>query len=339
MALELEVNLASVIIPTRNRAGFLARCLESLTRQTLPIESFEVLVVDNGSTDHTSDVAKHYASFLQLIYVSAPDPGLHVGRHQGMWRANSDVLMFTDDDIEAEPGWVEAVAQTFVNSDVALVGGNNYPLFEEAPPAWLLRLWERPVYKGKALPRLSVLNFGEGMFEINPGYVWGCNFSIRRDVLLEAGGFHPDGVPKDQLRYRGDGETHVSDFVRKSGLLTLFNSRASVRHVVPASRMTKAYFEQRAYAQGISDSFAEIRRNGGLNKSLSTNVGRQLARLRSALGTCVRSLARAGDAVEQELLAVRRAAGQAHRRGYTFHQREVRADPTLLAWVLREHYW
>ena len=125
---------ASVIIPTRNRADALARCLESLTCQTLPAETFEVLVIDNGSTDHTPDVAENYGSLLQLTYVTAPEPGLHVGRHEGMRRANTDVLMFADDDIEAEPSWVEAVAQTLENPNIALVGGNNYPLFEEPPP-------------------------------------------------------------------------------------------------------------------------------------------------------------------------------------------------------------
>jgi glycosyltransferase involved in cell wall biosynthesis len=208
---------ASVIIPTRNRADVLVRCLAALTRQTLPIDEFEVLVVDNGSIDSTCDVAKAYGQSLQLTYVTAPVPGLHVGRHAGLLRAKSDVLIFADDDIEALPTWVEAVVDSFKDTGVALVGGNNYPLFEEDPPAWLLRWWKRPVHIGRAMGSLSILDFGDGIFEISPGYVWGCNFSIKREVLLKAGGFHPDGVPKEQLRYRGDGETHVSDVVRRSG--------------------------------------------------------------------------------------------------------------------------
>jgi glucosyl-dolichyl phosphate glucuronosyltransferase len=330
---------ASVIIPTRDRANLLTRCLGSLTRQTLPAEAFEVLVIDNGSTDHTPSVAENYGSLLQLTYVTASEPGLHVGRHQGMQRANTDVLMFTDDDIEAEPGWVEAVVQTLENPNIALVGGNNYPLFEESPPEWLVRWWERPVYKGRALGSLSILDFGEGVFEIDPGYVWGCNYSIRRESLLKAGGFHPDGVPKERLLFRGDGETHVSEAVLKSGFRTVFNSRASVHHRVSKERMTKSYFEQRAYAQGISDSYTAIRRKGGLKKPVGGRIRGGLSHLWTFVGWHIRFAMAVCRRTERESMSVQHTMSSAYWQGYNFHQQQVRADPALLAWVLKESYF
>jgi glycosyltransferase involved in cell wall biosynthesis len=330
---------ASVIIPTRNRAALLERCLQSLTLQTQPVGTFEVLIVDNGSTDNTATVANHYTNVLELKYVRVPNPGLHVGRHEGIRRARTDVLMFADDDVEACPTWVEAVTLTFEVEDVALVGGNNYPLFEKEPPAWLLRLWERPAYKGRALPSLSILDLGKGVFEIDPGYVWGCNFSIRRSAILQAGGFHPDAVPMEQLRFRGDGETYVTDTIRKAGLRTVFNSSASVRHLVSEDRTTVAYFASRAYAQGISDSFADIRHNGGPNLPLSIRIRRCLPGLRCAFDAIRSSVMVADDTVEHELRVVQQVAARAYRKGYRFHQREVRRDPALLAWVLKPHYW
>jgi glycosyltransferase involved in cell wall biosynthesis len=329
---------ASVIIPTRNRADVLSVALKSLTLQSLAKDVFEVLVVDNGSTDATEEVADAYAKLLQLTYLSAPEPGLHVGRHAGLNRARSAVLMFADDDIEALPSWVEAVVDTFKDPSVALVGGNNYPGFEQPPPAWLARWWERPAYKGRAMGSLSILDFGQGVFDISPGYVWGCNFSIRRDVLLRAGGFHPDGVPKERLRYRGDGETHVSDVVSASGMRTVFNSAASVRHQVSRSRMTKAYFEQRGFAQGISDSFTLIRRCGGAAIPLAQQIRWKLAPFRSVFGSKLRSLVAVSDSVEQERLDVERAMAVAYWKGYEFHRREVLADSELLKWVLQESY-
>jgi glycosyltransferase involved in cell wall biosynthesis len=330
---------ASVIIPTRNRADALARCLESLTCQTLPSETFEVLVIDNGSTDHTPDVAENYVSLLQLTYVTAPEPGLHVGRHEGMRRANTDVLMFADDDIEAEPSWVEAVTQTLENPNIALVGGNNYPLFEESPPEWLVRWWERPVYKGRALGSLSILDFGEGVFEIDPGYVWGCNYSIRRESLLKAGGFHPDGVPKERLRFRGDGETHVSEAVLKSGFRTVFNSRASIHHRVSKERMTKSYFEQRAYAQGISDSYTAIRCKGGFNIPVGSRIRGGLSHLWTFVGKHIWFAMAVCRRTERELMSIQHTMSSAYWQGYNFHQQQVRADPALLAWVLKESYF
>lgn len=329
---------ASVIIPTRNRAVTLARCLESLTHQTLPREEFEVLVIDNGSTDNTHEIAMGYVSSLQLAYVHAPEPGLHVGRHAGMRRAISDVLIFADDDIEAEPGWVEAVVQTFEDPSVALVGGNNYPLFEEDPPDWLMRWWNRPVYKGRALGSLSILDFGDGVMEIDPSFVWGCNFSIRRDVLHQARGFHPDGVPKEKMRFRGDGETYVSEVVRRSGLRTQFNSRASVRHLVPKSRMTVAYFQQRAYAQGISDSFTDIRRFSGFQTPFPYWLRQKLVSLKYGITSNYKYMRVTGDSVERILLSVQRAMAAAYREGYEFHRHEAKADLKLLEWILRKDF-
>lgn len=329
---------ASVIIPTHNRADILARCLDSLTCQTLPAEAFEVLVIDNGSTDHTPEVARRYASLLQLTCINDSEPGLHVGRHAGMRSAKSDLLLFVDDDIEAEPGWVDAVVQSFKHSDVALVGGNNYPRFEEAPPAWLLRRWEEPVYKGRALGSLSILDFGEGTFEIAPGFVLGCNFSIRRHILMKAGGFHPDGMPKEKLRFRGDGESYVSDVVRSLGLRAMFNSRASVRHFVSKDRATKEYFSHRAYMQGISDSYTDIRRRGGLAMQFMTSTRTSIKNWLTILKLRYRSLALPHDSAGYELNFIKQVMALAYLKGYAFHQREVSADKNLLQWVLRETY-
>lgn len=326
----------SVIVPTRDRAETLDACLDSLRTQTLPLESFEVIVIDNGSIDHTAAVLARHASGLHLRSHRELEPGLHFGRHAGMRRAASDLLVFADDDIVAEPTWLAAILDAFTDPDVTLVGGNNRPLFEGEPPAWLRAWWERPMRHGRALGHLSILDFGNGRFTIDPGYVWGCNYAIRRQALMAAGGFHPDGVPAERLRWRGDGETHVSDWVRRSGQRTLFDSGASVRHRVPAARMTPEYFARRAYAQGISDSYTDVRRRGRAPSSLTDRVHR---RGRIAL---TRAVATARDRVDRsgrELREVMRAAQLAYLKGYDFHQREVRGDPALLNWVLQENYY
>ena len=328
---------ASVIIPTRNRAQVLKSCLESLTRQSVSKEQFEVWVIDNGSTDDTAAVAQAFADRLTLSCVSAPEPGLHIGRHEGMRRANSDILIYADDDIEAGPSWVQAVVEAFEDPSVALVGGNNYPLFEEQPPAWLERWWNRSVDRGQALAYLSVLDFGIGRFEIEPGYVWGCNYSIRRNVLLRAEGFHPDGMPAERLSYRGDGETHVSEFVRQSGLKAIFDSSASVHHRVAATRMTSSYFCQRAYAQGVSDSYTEFRSANG-RTSLTARIRWILDQRLRAAHRLARRVASVGDSVGHELANIRSDMQKAYRDGYLFHRNSVQVDPDLRAWVLMENY-
>ncbi len=326
---------ASVIIPTRNRARLLDDCLRSLVGQTLPADQFEVIVVDNGSSDATAEVAERYASRLQLRREFLAEPGLHVGRHAGMRLALSDVLVFGDDDIIAARSWLSSIVDVFGDPRVALVGGNNLPLFEQAPPAWLLRWWEAGSFRGRALPHLSILDFGEGRFDIPPRWVWGCNFSIRRHVLDSAGGFHPDALPQSHLRWRGDGETHVSDWIQLRGLRAVFDSGASVRHRVSAARMTPEYVVARSHAQGISDSYTDLRaashgaRAAWARYKRLLRVGLQRARL---------GVTAASDATGSELRRIRLEALAAWRAGYDFHQGEVRKDPSLLAWVRQEDY-
>lgn len=326
----------SVILPTRNRARMLDDCLRSLARQTLPPEAFEVIVVDNGSTDDTAAVVAEHGGSLPLRYLLAPEPGLHVGRHAGMQAATSDLLVFGDDDIVAEPGWLASVKEAFEDPGVALVGGNNRPIFEGTPPDWLQAWWRQPAGPGRAMAPLSILDFGDGQFDIDPGYVWGCNFSIRRQVLLGAGGFHPDGVPADRLRWRGDGETHVADEIRRTGLRARFHAGASVGHRVSAGRMTPAYFSQRACAQGVSDSYTDIRRAGAPKSRLADRARRRARAIASRLRL---SFATARDPAARTLRDVRRDMLAAYAAGYDFHQREVAGDPDLLAWVLKERYY
>jgi glycosyltransferase involved in cell wall biosynthesis len=328
---------ASIIIPTRNRAKLLANCLESLTRQSFPPDEFEVLVVDNGSTDSTSDVAKHYAASLPLRIFAVPRPGLHAGRHAGMEHARSNILMFADDDIEAAPTWVEAVTEAFEDPAVSLVGGNNYPIFESPPPDWLSDLWRRDVDGRRAVSYLSVCDYGDGKFAIPADHVWGCNFSVRKSVLRATHGFHPDALPPNLVRFRGDGETHVTNWVRMSGAKTIFDSRASVHHWVPVSRMTRDYLWQRYYAQGISDSYSEIRKNDG-----------PLGAVQALRRYFIFSRKIAQHKAHEYLERIAGRPGAAHRiqmtttlarySGYRFHQEQVDADPDLLAWVLRADY-
>jgi glycosyltransferase involved in cell wall biosynthesis len=329
--------MLSVIIPTRNRARRLAAALESLCHQTLEPEHFEVLVIDNGSTDTTHEVVQSFVGRIrQLRYYYDATPGLHVGRHVGLREAVSDVLVYADDDIEATPTWLAAIQDCFHDPRVALVGGNNYPRFESSPPPWLDALWRQPsaFFKGQAITSLSILHLPDGRRPITPFAVWGCNFSVRKQVLLDAQGFHPDGVPEERIRFRGDGETHVCLHVMKSGLIAMFDSRASVYHAVPNSRMTFEYFRKRAFNQGISDSYTALRSAPPGGKSPHPVV-------RGLRAITRRVRARAKDLLtrDPQLRELNRIMREGYDEGYAFHQEAYASDSEVRAWVHRPNYF
>lgn len=320
----------SVIIPTRNRANLLELALHSLICQTHPIEEYEIIIIDNGSTDHTRSVVQLYQKNLpNLIYAYEESPGLHVGRHAGLKISRGDILVYADDDIEALPTWLEGIAESFQDPDVALVGGNNLPKYEEAPPPWIEELWADTPY-GKANGMYSILDFGDVMKEISPYYVWGCNFSIRKEILLQIGGFHPDGMPKQLLRYRGDGETAVSKEISKRGYKTIFNPKASVYHFVPKTRMTLDYIHWRGYIQGISDSYALIRKHRGISYSFLWRKYFSFVIYR------IRSLVREGTGCQRSPHEIFKEGWW---QGFFYHQREIKEDKELLKWILLENYF
>jgi glucosyl-dolichyl phosphate glucuronosyltransferase len=161
--------------------------------------------------------------------------------------------------------------------------------------------------------------------------VWGLNYSVRRKTLFDVGGFHPDWIHGNLVRYAGDGETGLSLKIKKSGGKSLYHPHAAVKHEVPSSRLTPDFFLRRFYLQGICDSFTQIREKG--NASPPTWSWKDP--LRPAKQWAFGLFRRDPDGA----VALQEQTYWAHRKGYDFHQGEVRRDSKLLEWVLRKDYW
>ncbi|MDD2336795.1 MAG: glycosyltransferase [Geobacteraceae bacterium] len=301
----------SVIIPTRNRSDLLSVALKSLLPQTYPQDLFEVLVLDNASTDDTPSVSKFYqGKFNNFRYIRTNEPGLHVGRNAGLKHAKGNILVYADDDIKAIDTWLEGVAESFLDNNVALVTGKILPEFETQPPSWVQDLANH-IEGGWSLGWYTLLDLGNNVKTIPHEYVWGANFAIRKNILLQVGGFHPDAFPQELIKYRGDGETAVSLAVRDLGYKALYNPKASVYHLVSKSRLTREYIYQRAYNQGISDSYTNIR----TNRSFS-----DLKQYKSPANTIY-------DVVDRGSVD-----------GFNYHQQLAKNDNSLVAWILKESY-
>jgi glycosyltransferase involved in cell wall biosynthesis len=325
--------MISLIIPTRNRADLLDATLASIGNQTIGIKKFEIIVANNCSTDSTQEVIKKYKiKYPNLTSVEVSEPGLHNGRHAGMKIANGEILVFIDDDIEARPKWLECISNCFEEKEVALVGGNNYPMYLSCPPKWMLELWnKRSLNNYKAIFELSVIEFLNKPKRISPYLVWGCNFSIRKSVLIDAGGFHPDAMPKDKIHLRGDGETHVARYIHESGLHCRFHEDASIHHKITEERMQSKYFYSRAFNQGISDSYTSLREANRMllkNDRISTNM--LIKKIAIKLFSITES---------RELRSVRSQYRKGYMLGYKFHQKNYQNDPLLRNWVHRPNYF
>ena len=183
-------------------------------------------------------------------------------------------------------------------------------LAERQPPPWVDELKCR-TDSGWYLGWYSILDFGETIREIPHEYIWGCNFSIRKQILEKVGGFHPDALPQELIRYRGDGETAVSFAVRDLGLKAAYNPKASVYHVVSADRLTPDYIYRRAFNQGISNSFSSIRQTRTVSPPMTYAPASSMI-----LETAERGMV----------------------DGFNYHQQLVQSDTGLQEWILKSHY-
>lgn len=327
--------MISVIIPTYNRVKFLTIALKSILEQSLPAEKYEILVIDNNSTDTTKKVVSNitHKSENRLRYIFEPNPGLVNARHRGAEEARGEILVFADDDIIASPEWLAAINEAFEDPNAALVGGKVLPEYEAEPPEWLDAFWVRNEL-GSWMMYLSLIDLGEQVREVPANYVFGCNFSIRKNVLYQGGGFHPDSFPSNLIRYRGDGEYGLALEIMRRGYKTIYHPKASVKHQVTKQRMTANYFCCRSFYEGISNSYTEIRQRGEISSvTQDSNRIRYTEEFAQTLLKGILQFHSNSSSDVQQLIKL------CYEQGRLYHHDQASSDPELLKYVFKKDYY
>ena len=255
-----NTNMLSIIVPTYNRHESLQRLLQSLFKQDLCKNFFEIIVINNNCTDSTHEVCEKFSTLLKNFReVFEPTPGLLAGRNRGIKEACGDILVFCDDDIEPDSGWLSAIFKIMQERpDIMLLGGNNRGGFEIAPPEFVNNLW----YTDKRGIRINshyslIENIPYGMPAPDHGYVMGCNFTVRREVVERARGFGPDCMPS--ILWQGDGENRVGEVAQSMGTVWL-DPAVSVIHHMPESRLNTAYIKKRNLYFLINNFYVSLRK-------------------------------------------------------------------------------
>lgn len=337
----------SIIIPTLNQSRKLGLCLAHLAELNFAQDDFEVLVIDNGSADDTKDVCLSYKNCLQnLYYHYCAGPGLMAARHMGCEEARGEILCYLDDDSMVTKEWLQGMAESFSRDVVVIAGGPCIPKYETPPPDWAAYFWHETAY-GKTSLFLSLVDFGNEFKMIPPGYIYGCNYSIRKGVFLENGGTLPDYYPQGMYQYIGGGESGLSFKLERRGFLAAYNPRAGIDHLIPSARLTLDYFCWKTYYNGIHESYHDVRRRYGLDghqdpiSLLAQTIRRPLGRVkRYALRLLRTSVFFSFTAPPEspEVVAMKQKIEDSFHAGYEFHQKSLKNDPKLLEWVLRPDY-
>lgn len=179
----------SIVICTYNRCGLLEGALHSLLSQTSADLAYEILVVDNNSTDQTRPLVEALARQDQekLKYLFEPKQGLSYGRNTGIVAAKASIIAFTDDDVRVAADWVQRIKSGFeANPDIDFLGGKVVPRWPTEPPRWLTRANWSP---------LALLDYGDGPFLVDSQKqlcLIGANFAFRGRAFEKVGLFKTD---------------------------------------------------------------------------------------------------------------------------------------------------
>jgi glycosyltransferase involved in cell wall biosynthesis len=269
--------VVSVIVCTRSRAHSLERCLTSI-RDDPSTTPAEVIVVDNASIDHTAAVIRKAMTETSRSLLTARTEvrGHARARNVGIDRAHGSILLFTDDDVQVEPGWIDAMAAPFADPEIGAVGGRIIPTYLCDRPVWLT---DDSIFLPVTLP-----DYGETPFDFDPTRLpIGANMAIRRSIL-PPDPFHPDLGHTGRLAIGFDEFFLMAEIIERHRVV--YAPGATVRHMLDEDRLTVQAAERILFHIGIG--FARYRRlSGDPQRSVARRAvkwGRAWWRLRRARG-------------------------------------------------------
>ena len=236
MSLPLE---CSVVVTTKDRSPVLRGALEALIQQDVAADRFEIIVVDNGSTDDTKGLVESFcARWPHVRYVFEPVPGPASGRNAGIRIAKGRILAFCDDDVRVVVHWMRSLLNAFgEHPDTDACAGRILPRWQGEPPQWLTRdHWVGP---------LALQDYGDKPFFLDSSHplaLAAANLAIRREALDAIGAFSP--------AFQRAEDTELLVRLWRAGSHCLYVPEMLSFAEVEPERLTKAYHRSWHRANG-----------------------------------------------------------------------------------------
>lgn len=250
----------SLVICTYNRCRYLPASFESIKEQTLEKSLFEVVVVDNASTDETATITRDFISLnpeLNVRYCYEAQKGLSFARNRGVTEARAPVIAYVDDDVILTPDYLEQVLRFFDTHPGAVgAGGKVVPKYEDGKePEWMSKY---------LFGFVGNVDYGEQvkLFDENMRYPAGCNMIYKREILKKAGGFN------NELKFRSD-DKYIFYKVREVNDQIFYLPNAWLYHYIDQYRLDKKNFKTLFLKTGNEEKrrlLSENNRSGVLKK-------------------------------------------------------------------------
>jgi glucosyl-dolichyl phosphate glucuronosyltransferase len=236
----------SIVIATYNRAPELANTLESLAHLESP-EPWELIVVDNNSTDDTRTVVESAQAVFPapLTYAFEREQGRSAALNHGFRLARGDVIVTTDDDVRVKPDWLQHIVRGLERLECDYVGGRVEPIWGAPPPRWL------PNNGGALWAVIALLDYGPSPLQFGKRVPLGVNMAFTREALDRVGGFNVR-IGRKAGTLLGQEVREWGLRARDAGLRGFYVPDMVVQHVIPADRLTKSYYRRWFQWRGVS---------------------------------------------------------------------------------------
>jgi glycosyltransferase involved in cell wall biosynthesis len=227
----------TVILCTYNRSVDLANALNSVAASTIPQSTeWEVLVVDNNSTDQTRKVVESFCLRFpgRFRYLFEPRQGKSHALNTGIREARGDILAFMDDDVTVEPAWLQNLTAALGDGEWVGAGGRILPERTFQLPSWL------SVDGRYALAPLAMFDLGPQAGPLNEP-PFGTNMAFLKKVFEKYDGFRIDLGPRPGSEIRSE-DTEFGQRLLNAGERLRYEPSAVVYHTIPPGRLQKQYF-------------------------------------------------------------------------------------------------
>lgn len=244
--------MISVILCTYNRDRYIYNVLESIATGDLPHSEYEIVLVDNNSSDNTKAECDRFVTAypdLRFNYCFEKEQGLSYARNCGIRNAQGDILVYVDDDALVNKEYLTTYAEFFRrNADAVAAGGPILPQYDGCEePNWMSH-YTRQLVTGKLYLGEKEREFPSDAF---PG---GGNAAYRKSVFVAVGLFNVELGRKGNSLI-GAEEKDLFDKMTSRGMKFYYLPTAILYHLIPPKKLTQDYFVRLTYGIGVSERY------------------------------------------------------------------------------------
>lgn len=243
--------LISVILCTYNRDKYIYNVLRSVAENDLPHDQYEIVLVNNNSTDHTEQECQRFQKDypdIRFCYCVETNQGLSYARNRGIRESQGELLAYVDDDATVNSEYLRTYADFFAATpDAVAAGGPILPRYETEEPSWMSH-YTRQLITGKLYLGDKPHPFARGAY---PG---GGNSCYRKSVFDTIGLFNVELGRKGNSLI-GAEEKDLYDKMTTRGMHFYYLPTAILYHIIPPQKLTQDYFDRLTHGIGVSERY------------------------------------------------------------------------------------